>query len=55
MGRRVKWPIRELFAEKFILQTIENEGIEYICELEKGYLLGEEYSDDSDEELIYAD
>ena len=58
VGRRVKYPVRELFAEKLILRTVEDEGVEYICEPEKGSFLGEgdrEDSDDSDEELIYAD
>ena len=52
MGKRVKWPIKELFADKLILRTIENERIESICEPEKGPLLGE---GDSNEEMIYTD
>jgi len=58
VGRRVKWPVRELFAEKLILRTVENEGVEYSCEPEKGSLLGEGDSKDnadSGEELVYAD
>jgi len=55
VGRRVKWPVRELFAEKLLLRRTENEEVEYICEPEKGPLLGDEDSDDSREELIYAD
>ena len=54
VGRRVKWPVIELFAEKLMLQTFENEEIEYISEPEKGYLLREGDSDDCREELIYA-
>lgn len=52
LGKRVKWSVRELFAQKLILQTIENEIIESICEPKKGPLLGE---GDSDEEMIYTD
>ena len=55
VGRRVKWPVRELFAEKLLLRRTGNEEVEYICEPEKGPLLGDEDSDDSREELIYAD
>lgn len=54
VGRRVKWPVKELFTEKLILRIVENEGVEYICEPEKGSLLGEGDSDDNDEELMYA-
>jgi len=58
VGKRVKLPIRELFAEKLMLGKVEDEGVEYICEPEKGPLLGEgdsDDSDDSDEEMIYID
>ena len=55
VGKRVKWPVRELFAEKLMLQIVENEEIEYMYEPEKGSLLGEGDSDDSREEWIYAD
>lgn len=54
MGKRVKWPIIEFFAEKLMLRKVEDEGIEYICEPEKGSLLGEGDSDDNDEEIIYT-
>lgn len=55
LGKRVKWSGNELIAEKLILSIVEDEGVEYICELEKGSLLGEVDSDYSDEEMIYAD
>ena len=28
VGKRVKWPLRELFAEKLILPIVEDEGVE---------------------------
>ena len=58
MGKRVKWPVRELISKKLILRTVEDKGVEYICEPEKGSLLGEgdsDDSDDNDEEMIYID
>ena len=47
VGKRVKWPVRELLAKKLILRAVENEEVEYICEPEKGYLLGEGDNEDS--------
>ena len=55
MGKIVKLSVRELFVEKLILRTIENERRESICKTEKVPTLGERDSDDNDKEMIYTD
>ena len=55
MGKIVKLSVRELFVEKLILRTIENERRESICKPEKVPTLGERDSDDNDKEMIYTD